>query len=816
MKLVFCICTSALIGSFFSQPCATTLTVSKSGADAGAYMSIQGAIDAAKAKDTILILDSGIYEECVSIVFKKDLTIRSTPSLSIKPKIIFQDKQNVGPKTCEEGKDSATITYQKNGALRILESSNITIEGLIVDGKEAFTFGSDGIWKGTVDCQWAMQSGNTSIAVYRSSNVIIKKCEITNGYFGIYFTGFLNTLPDGRSTQPINSIDNALGSTGNHLVTDCKIHHNSFGLFFENDHDMGIVVHHNLFFDNHHKSTAFANQVKALTSEGNNQPSGAMLFTNLQKTPVSIYNNTFYHNFLIFIGAWRPGNHYLIFNNIYAEPFTYWSNEAVYQNSFMAIDPLFVNRMYNSVYACQTQKPQKQMFTVQEIGQNADTVTDTVIGYQPRIMNAMGDVEAITLTVPLKMSNGTIIRRQVSSVKVEGNHILGYSTGKPFPLSANIRWLETKFKSADPSTTEFLIPDWGDSLAHSFILDSGWAASGIRDADGSNVDLGAISACNVAVEQIRILAAATLSSSVPEMIPFYLISDRQLTDYRIEYCRFIHYNPIDSNAYGGSGKALPLENIHEVTTTGSINNGFNLIQCKIGSLTAFTDGHFEIIVSGVNSNGIRVSSTPGFIPVRVSIEAPALDISFNTIDTADKQKETIEFVLKAKHSKEKLIYRQLSLQKADGSDVLHIHGKTIYLDSLVVSAESVPTSGLVTYVDTFTVVNTTSCSALPFLFKTKKDGANNLFTYSTHFVKLTTATSINNHIQKIKFNTSTHHPQSAAIYNLMGKKILTIPYSRFSIPHVQSTLSKGIYIVKFTQANGKEIKEAGITKFIVH
>ncbi len=49
------------------------------------------------------------------------------------------------------------------------------------------------------------------------------------------------------------------------------------------------------------------------------------MFKDVAYSPLSIYNNTFWHNFLIFIGGWRPGAQHLIFNNIFAKPFEYWS-----------------------------------------------------------------------------------------------------------------------------------------------------------------------------------------------------------------------------------------------------------------------------------------------------------------------------------------------------------------------------------------------------------------------------------------------------------------------------------------------------------
>jgi hypothetical protein len=816
---VFCICISALIGVLSSPLGASTYIISKS--DLGIYHTIQEAVNAAKPKDTILIIDSEIYEECVTIAFKKDLTIKSIPTLPVKPTISFQDKENTGPTTCEEAKDSATVTYQKNGALRILESSNITIEGLIVDGKEAYAFGYPGIWEGSTDCQWSLQSGNASIALYRSSNVIIDNCEIDNAFFGIYIVGFNNTLSDGRSTQPAIPTDNTAGCTGNHLITACRIHHNSFGLFFENDHDMGITIHNNLFYNNRHSSETVAMKIKALTSEGNNLPSGAILFKNLQKTPIAIYNNTFYNNFLLFTSHWRPGNSYLIFNNIYGPPYTYWTEENVYQNSFMASDGVFSNRTFNCLYACQTvnAKPIDAVIYKYDIDHQNQIPVDTIRHYQTRIMNNMGEVEGVNIKLSYDGFDTTL-----TYLKLPGNRIIG-STNKAFPVTADVRWLEPKFKSTDPSSAEFLVPDWNDSLMHSFIPDKGWAASGVRDADGSIADLGAISSCGTPLERIRILPATTLTNSLPETIPFYLVCDRPLNDCRVEYCRFIDNSIIDSNAFGGNGKVLESSQIHDVITEGNVKTGLNLLRCTInGTMTQLRYGYFEMVVSGINDAGIRISSTPGFIPVSVPSVQPNLEISFTIIDTSsiNKNEETIEFVLRSKPGAVKAVFHDLSLLKIDGSGIINIHGTEIHLDSLLIPSGAVTANDLTTHIDTFTVAkNAIANQVLMVLLKAKTNkyvdvyGDKDIYTYSTHIMKLSPAISAVNYFRELKLNKSSTQPQSAAIYNLMGKKIVTIPFSNFSIPRVQSTLSRGVYIARFLQVNGNQIKEAGTTKFIV-
>jgi hypothetical protein len=227
-------------------------------------------------------------------------------------------------------------------------------------------------------------------------------------------------------------------------------------------------------------------------------------------------------------------------------------------------------------------------------------------------------------------------------------------------------------------------------------------------------------------------------------------------------------------------------------------------------------GHFELIVSGSNEQGIRVSSTPGFIPVCIGTTQSQLDVTFNVIDTAVSETTTedqIEFRLKAKPGTSKTVYRRLSLQKLDGTRVLNIHGKAVYLDSLAIPQEGSTFNTVFT--DTFSVTHNVSTPILPFLFKTSTTTDTNTFSYSTHMIKLAAPTSTRGRVLTATINNTIVRPELAAIYNLTGKKIAVISYVNYLNGCLPSEISRGMYIVKFLQANRMEIKRAGVTKIIV-
>jgi hypothetical protein len=610
---------------------AATLRVSQQD---GPYKTIMAAIKDAKAGDSVIITDAEVYKEQVTIDSTKNglVLCSENPLSQNKPKIMFTDKVNVGPTTCADAKIESKITFDQNGALQIKRARGVIIDGIAVDGITPYVFGYPGIWKGATDCQWALQHGSASIVIWMSADAVVRNCDLSNSYFGIAFkdrnlggiNANINSADiDAESNVPLSGF----GKTGNHLIEHNRIHNNSFGIYFESTWDLATNIRYNLIYENHHSTTAFGASVKALTSEGANQPGGAIMFKDHLYSPVAIYNNTFWHNYLIFIGGWRPANHYLIFNNIYAAPFTFWSDEPNFQNSFMALDPVFVNRMHSCVYAAQTEKPKPQIDELQEYDQTTQKmVKDTFVKYQVRIMNGFGEVEAINLTVPLIMPDSTVIMKQVSSAKVEGNLIIGTGTGtsaKPFPESADIRWLETKFKSTNPTSPDFLVPDWNDSLVNKYVLDKGWKEAGILDADGSPADLGAIpkEGTQTTVVTIKQVTPVLIDQNAPTKatVSFSIdVKNGTLTNPVVKYLTWIGPLPLDTNAFGGNGKPLPSTSIVAVTPPSKVVVGNNEnVELTIPAVASTTQyGYFEMVVEGTAANGSKVQSSVGFLSYR--------------------------------------------------------------------------------------------------------------------------------------------------------------------------------------------------------
>jgi hypothetical protein len=611
----------------------THITVSKgSGA---MYTSIQAAVNAAKPGQVIEILDESIYEEQVTIDGrdtppwkgvtggKIGITLRYVPpsaSATARPSIRYKDITNQSPKTRAETQIAGDSIGQAGnwetcGALRILRTSGITIEGIIVDGGGSAPFAWSSVWAGSDGYAYPLFHGNSAITVVVSGNVQIRDCETRNAYYGMYVkdrnTGgvFANPNPDDIDvTVPLSGF----GKTGNHLFEYNKIHDNDIGISFESSWDLGATIRYNLIYSNYHKVTA-----KPAAANDDDWASGAIRFKDNYLSPVAIYNNTFYDNTMSLIGQWQVGYQHLIFNNIFSKPHGYGISTSVNPGyvSYIAIEGMFPNRMKHCVFAADGQQPSVLV-------RDGSVVVASVqfCRFSPLSYNSSTGYYDVGALIP---------------------GALGSSSNVTFPADANIRWLETAgagtgtaslpmlFKSITPTSPDFLVPDWEHEQVKNFIKNKGWSASGIVNVDGAVADLGAIPSggkrpCDGAAQTslARIFPSGVVAINGTTATADIYINQEigSLGSLSIKYLRWIVPIPDNKDSFGGDGKVVPAASIRTIPipTGTTLTAGFNKVNFTLASALAASDsvGFFELVLEGKDGNGNIVSSDVGFLPYR--------------------------------------------------------------------------------------------------------------------------------------------------------------------------------------------------------
>lgn len=579
---------------------AGTLTVAKNGS--GMFTGIQAAINAAGPGDVVKILDAATYPEQVTINGTKNgLTLTSSDPTSLsKPKIIWKDEANKGPQTCAEAQIDSLVTFEQNGALRLMRARGVIINGITVDGGGPLAFGSGPVWPSATGgpCYFPNFHGNVAILLWRSGDVIVRNCEAQNAYFGIYLNdrnegGIFGQSCPGDCPNRYNI--EGFGFTGNHVVEYNRVHYNSYGIFVEAAWDLGSTIRYNLIYENHHQTDLFAASVKALNSEGGNQPGGAIFFKDNELSQLAIYNNTFWHNFYIFVGTWQAGYQHLIFNNIFAKPFKYWSADPTFSmDAYMDLDASMPNRIYNCLYAAQNNKPQ----------------------------GANGLISTVSI-----MSGFPSLSSDSSSPSVAPGTLLANPSGTaPFPATANNRWLEMdagRFLSTDPASKNFLTPDWNDTLVRKYVKNQGWQKSGVKNLDGTWADLGAIPSSGGMA-----LNLTTLPPAMPVMIVpgagntatiRFTVMPRigTMNNPVFKFFRWVGNLRFVSNAYASMTSAMVISNanINDVAIPATpVQPGVNTFTVTLPAAQTTPYGFFEAVIEGTGSDGRAYTTSTGFLP----------------------------------------------------------------------------------------------------------------------------------------------------------------------------------------------------------
>jgi len=672
---------------------AADITVCKatSAEDKCMYTTIQEAVNAAKYGNVIEIMDTEIYAEQVTIdgrgawdapsVWdgknqgpikrvmggKNGITIRYAPTGARmfgnhdRPTIKWKDTENTSPKNQAESKVEGQMqgqsgNFETNGALRILWAQGVTIDGIKVDGGGMAPFENKAVWDG----RYPLFHGNAAITLAVAGGTVIRNCDITNGYFGINVkdrnTGgvFGNPNPaDNDKTIPLSGF----GKVGNHLFEYNKIHNNFTGMFFESSWDLGSSIRYNLIYSNIHTTSA----LPAL-EDPSNAVGGAILFKDVKYTPVAIYNNTFWNNTGNIMGGWKVGAPHLLFNNIFGKPSYTPGAAGMPPNSVgnAMFEHRFPYRMHNTLFAATAEMKSETRYIngcsrpgnwnvtppIEQIsGQQIFGITQVRISNNipdpasgATTVNCIGELEGNTATT--------------TEFKAPG----GLITGTLFAATANIRWLETTksingtenlFVSVDPNSADFLRPIWDHTHVKSFIKGQGWKDIGMKNSDGTDADIGAISPTGRALGTVarikpsNVVLVSGSGNNTKAKASFYVnVDGGSMNNAKIGFLRWIA--PLPTNPPEPSGNAappVPTGSIAKLTNpAGTVTlNGNYTTEFGIPALpglgaadSAGQYGFFEVVVSGKDASGNDVASDIGFLPYRkleYTLQIKVLDAS---------------------------------------------------------------------------------------------------------------------------------------------------------------------------------------------
>ena len=632
---------AAMVPALAAALSAATHTVSKDGR--GAFAAIQAAVDRAAPYDEIVILDSATYEEQVTLRSPlHHVALYASNGGARKPVIKWADKENTGPRTCQEALDTAKLTFDKNGALRLIGVRDIRVEGISIDGGGAAPFGNLGIWGNGVDCNgqlYPLFHGNGALVLFQTSHVSIIGCEIANAYFGAYIKDRDMLGPfAGRgkeyATHPFARI-----ASGNHIFAGNSIHHNTWGVFMESAWGLGSNFRDNLFWENHHATPEAEAAVRAMSSEGSNQPGGAFLFKDAQHSSMTLMNNTFWRDFLKLAAGYRGGAQHLIVNNVFAEPNIAWTKNKAFGNSFMALDPFFPKRMKSNAYAGQAENPVMDSLSVTasqfDTAEQKQVMVQRTV-YSSKTVRIMNQFPALTpdtssLPIDLPLSTGVKhVRVALPSAIYPGTAWKGGAAPLDFSAADQNRWLEAGFLSVRPGDPDFLSLK-PDSRA---VLGTGWSGLPYPDAAGIPAGPGALPASARPEARIRIVPLAPVlmeSGPISQMVLRFAVQALKggpaanAPPPVLSYLRLERKLPTNPTSFGGqSNLAVPEAEALPIPAT-PLHFGYNEIKLASSGSSADSNalGFVEMAVQAMGALS-NVAQFP-ILPLASRFTVEALD-----------------------------------------------------------------------------------------------------------------------------------------------------------------------------------------------
>ncbi|MDR0330454.1 MAG: right-handed parallel beta-helix repeat-containing protein [Chitinispirillales bacterium] len=659
----------------------TDITVCKpvAGGDDCNFTTIQAAVNAAKAGQVIEILDESEYAEQVTIdgrtqrdnpnkpgTAKDDdpwspwsgvtggndgITIRYVPSsnaafsLHKRPTIKWRDTQNTSPKNATEALTGGELTgssgnFETCGALRVIRAKGVTIEGITVDGGGRAPFGATGVWGG----QWPLYHGNAAITLAVAGQVTIRDCDLKNAYYGVNIkdrnTGgvFAKPNPNDNDTKDIVPIS-GFGNVGGHLIEYNRIDSNRVGIFTESAYDIASTVRYNLFYHNL-ATLPTAPAVSGLPGSESEKSAGAIRFKDVPVTPLAIYNNTFYGNTGTLFGDWQTGATGLVFNNIFSKAtpsgnpnqasmdasFPFRMNNCVFSADLA--DRNGLRAQYQGNYNCNNNPnaPGGIFIATVQLGKFSAAQTTSVM------INTCGN-------------NGEAQQPQNQPIVMPGALFTGVQQQTVSIAGAELRWLQTEggdvytqdnpprgpvkldtlFKSLNPASADFLVPNWTLAPIKDYVQNKGWALAGMKTSDGKAADLGAhpssggrqTTVARILPQNVVLLNGNGTSGTANFMLK---VEKGTFNNAKVKMLRWVAPIPDNTDSDGGNCKVVPSTSIHNIAAAvgTAVRTGSNSFQFNTGTTvsTADTVGFFEIIVEGTDANGNAVTSDVGFLPYR--------------------------------------------------------------------------------------------------------------------------------------------------------------------------------------------------------
>ncbi|MCB9496652.1 MAG: hypothetical protein H6686_07190 [Fibrobacteria bacterium] len=500
-----------------------------------AYTTLQSAVNACPDQGgcTILIRDSVVeLDREVWIEGKKGLSLQPSPELvaqGIRPRIHAKsaffgvagtaadstDPQRPAgwkrwPSTFRAVAGGALDTinpfsrsgFQYNGTIVVVRSSDIRIEGLRIQAGAPQYFVNKAIW----DAKYDVLFGNVGVNLFQSLGVRIRDCEISGFFAGVYMQG--RNLGGAQPAPGPGDIDlhatapySRVGTMGDHLLEGNRIHGNWWGVYDEMEWDLGSTFRFNIFDGNFNRR--FRRAIDSSTEA--THMAGGFLYAKDVPAIHRIVNNTIWGcPMVVGYGYYKGGVQHLFVNNVvggFAE-----ITDSTMMPTMRGLD----GRQLLSRWS---EWLENNVFDLSGLGVVRRDTTRTGISRDAEVCAAIDSVAPCRIPFdsvvefdrlvqkPFRtwgLSPRALVQAPVGGrtlpVEIPGGIHLGDGWGVVDTLQnlseksvgahrqENLWTMGLSWKSRDPGSSDYFVPDLSDSITRSVLIGRGNAASAWRRA----------------------------------------------------------------------------------------------------------------------------------------------------------------------------------------------------------------------------------------------------------------------------------------------------------------------------------------------
>jgi hypothetical protein len=485
----------------------------------------------------------------------------------------------------------STTGYQYNGLVVVRRSRDVLLQGLELDGGAPAYFDNPNVWNSMYDVIF----GNAGVNLHQALRTHLADCDI-HGFFAAIYINDRNTSGFFRDTgsAAFSSFDSlGSGNAGDHLVERNRLHDSWWGVYDENEWDLGSDFRFNTAWH----LGRFQNGFSGTGSAQMSNQTGGWFFLHDAAGPVHrIHNNTCAGIQILFgFDYFLADMQHLVYNNYWIQDRRNWSglvladdHQFIQHSARWFWDNTFEIGASDSSYLFDTVSSASVSDTSRCVAAGLKAPCSLVLDSALNVrtwrydLNGWYPETGANLTGfaggnPIQFFQSDAVEQFPGGGRFSELPLL-YDGGVEFDAtSRNDLWVvQAALASRDSTSSQFLVPLWDSGSSATALKGAGWVSSGWQPANAiGNPDVGAVQSQGLPPRILRLFSQKPIACSGTRVsVPLVLQDTGFWSDLRlVSVDAWLEGIPTSTSLHSYFAK-LPIQ---LQTDSSGLVNGQNLI-----------------------------------------------------------------------------------------------------------------------------------------------------------------------------------------------------------------------------------------------